>query len=71
MSELEKLIFLADMVEEERRYDGVERLRALFWEGENLDECLALALKETLAFLEKKGGEIYPLTSLACEYYNN
>lgn len=69
MSELEKLVFLADMVEEERCYDGVERIRELFWKGENLDECLALALKETLAFLEKKGGEVYPLTALAYEYY--
>ena len=71
MSELEKLIFLADMVEEERRYDGVDRLRSSFWEGENLDECLAVALRETLIFLEKKGGEIYPLTKSAYEYYKN
>lgn len=69
MSELEKLVFLADMVEEERRYEGVERIRELFWKGDNLDECLALALKETLLFLEKKGGEVYPLTRLAYEYY--
>lgn len=69
MSELEKLVFLADMVEEERNYDGVEKIRELFWKGENLDGCLALALKETLLFLEKKGGDVYPLTRLAYEYY--
>ena len=69
MSELEKLIFLADMVEEERSYDGVEDLRTLFWDGDNLDECLERALKETVAFLQKKGADIYPLTLEAYAYY--
>ena len=70
MSDLEKLIFLADMVEPARNYEGVETLRKLFWQGQGLDECLKLALTETLEFLKRKGGEIYPLTALACEYYN-
>lgn len=65
MSELEKLIFLADMVEEERAYDGVEEIRALFWAKKGvgaLDECLKLALKETIAYLKAKGDSVYPLT---------
>ncbi len=69
MSELEKLIFLADMLEEERSYEGVDKLRKLFWEKEGLDECLKTALFETIKFLEKKGGDIYPLTLKAYEYY--
>ncbi len=69
MSELEKLIFLADMLEEERSYEGVDALRTLFWRGQSLDECLTTALFETLKFLEKKGGEIYSLTRAAYEYY--
>ena len=69
MTELEKLIFLADMVEEERVYAGVEALRTLFWTGSNLDECLQRALKETVAYLQKKGAEIYPLTLRALAYY--
>ena len=68
MSALEKLIFLADMLEEERRYDVVDILRGLFFE-KGLDECLERALLETLLFLEKKGGEIYPLTKQAYEFY--
>ncbi len=67
MGELEKLIFLADMVEEGRSYDGVDLLRALFWK--DLDECLTLALKESILFIEKKGGEVYPLTLAAYEFY--
>ncbi len=72
MSVLEKLIFLADMVEEERSYDVVEQIRAEFWRKgeENLDNCLRLALNETVAFLKRKNAYVYPLTELACAYYN-
>ena len=69
MGETEKLIFLADMLEAARSYEGVDELRALFFKGENLDECLTEALKQTLIFLQKKGGEIYPLTSAAYAFY--
>ena len=68
MSALEKLIFLADMLEEERQYDVVDILRGLFF-TKGLDKCLERALLETLLFLEKKGGEIYPLTKQAYEFY--
>ena len=72
MSELEKLIFLADMVESGRDFDGVERLRELFWAKKGagaLDECLKEALRQTIAHLQKKGAEIYPLTLQAYEFY--
>jgi nicotinate-nucleotide adenylyltransferase len=65
MSELEKLIFLADMVEDERAYEGVETIRELFWQKKGagaLDECLRCALKETIEYLKNKGDSVYPLT---------
>ena len=68
MTELGKLIFLADMVEEERHYDGVEKIRLAFY-TQPLDVALTLALRETVGFLQKKGAEIYPLTLLALDYY--
>ena len=68
MSELEKLIFLADMLEEERHYDGVEELRALFWAREGLDACLTEALYQTLQFIKNKKEKMYPLTEAAYEY---
>ena len=71
MSEMEKLIFLSDMLEEERRYTGVDEVRALFWDKDGLDKCLAEALYQTLLFLESKGGEIYPLTRAAYEFYKD
>ncbi len=67
MTELGKLIFLADMVEEERAYDGVEKIRSAFY-TKSLDEALTLALQETVEFLRKKGAEIYPLTLSALKY---
>ena len=68
MTELGKLIFLADMVEDERQYDGVDKIRFAFY-NQSLDEALTLALKETVEFLQKKEAEVYPLTISALKYY--
>ena len=68
MGDIEKLIFLADMLESERIYEGVDELRTLFWKGDDLDECLEEALYQTLLFLENKKSEIYPLTKSAYEF---
>lgn len=69
MSELEKLVFLADMVEEERSYDGVDILRKLFWIESGLDACLLEALSQTLQFLRVNDRPVYALTEQAYEYY--
>ena len=70
MTTLGKLIFLADMLEEERGFAGVEALRALFWKDKrSVDECLAEALAQSVRFLNEKGADIYPLTLQAYEYY--
>ncbi|MBE7084973.1 MAG: nicotinate (nicotinamide) nucleotide adenylyltransferase [Clostridiales bacterium] len=78
MDVLGALIFLADMVEEGRSYDGVEILRKLYWKEtpkENsrkyLFECLKEALRQTVAYLEESGKEVYPLTKRAYEFYKN
>jgi nicotinate-nucleotide adenylyltransferase len=70
MSALEKLTFLADMLEEERVYEGVEGLREAF-ERKSPNAALGRALQETVGFLEKKGVAVYPLTRKALEYYEN
>ena len=76
MSLLGKLIFLADMVEYGRHFDGVERLRALFWENDRslpvekrLDTCLKEALSQTVAHVQASGKTVYPLTVKAKEFY--
>ena len=67
MSALEKLIFLADMLEPGRDFPGIRRLRKLF--AESLDACMYRSLKEEIKHLKKGKGSIYPLTFRAYEYY--
>lgn len=76
MSLLTKLIFLADMVESGRDFDGVEHLRTLFWGNDSsipiekrLDACLREALAHTVQYLQSSGKTVYPLTLQAKEYY--
>ena len=68
MSTLEKLLYLADLLEEGRTFRGVEELRALFWE--DLDACLARSLKEQVEYLKSTGKPVYPLTLQAERYYS-
>lgn len=63
MSELEKLIYLADLLEPERIYPGVEALRGLFWK--DLDACLIRALKEQIEYLRGEKKPVYSLTEEA------
>ena len=70
MSALERLIFLADMLEYGRDYDVVEKLRALFWDKkDDLTVCMAVALKESLRFIKEKDAPVYELTVDAEKYY--
>ena len=67
MSALEKLIFLADMLEEGRAYKEVDELRQAFF-TRGLDEGLTLALLRSLEFLKEKGQSVYPLTQKAYDF---
>lgn len=67
MSPLDKLIFLADLVEDERSYPGVELLRQLFWK--DIDECLLKSLQDTVEYLTRTGQPIYEKTLSAKDYY--
>ncbi len=78
ISILGALIFLADMVEEERSYEGVEVLRSLFWKEvpkrdaqTALFRCLEEALRRTVEYLEEKKERVYPLTKRAYAFYKN
>ncbi|MDE6597799.1 MAG: nicotinate (nicotinamide) nucleotide adenylyltransferase [Clostridia bacterium] len=67
MSPLAKLLYLCDMLEEGRTFDGVERLREIFYE--DIDKCLLACLEHQLKYLKKSGEEIYPLTRQAYNFY--
>ena len=68
MSLLGKLIFVADMVEEDRDYDGVEYLRSLY-EKDDFEFCFRECLREEMLHLKNKGQKIYAETISAYEYY--
>lgn len=70
MSTLSKLIFVADMVEEGRTYDGVEQLRELY-EKDDFELCFRECLKEEFLHLINKRQNIYVKTIEAFDYYAN
>ena len=69
MSDLEKVIYLADMLSEERNYPEKEPLLALAWE--NLDVAMEQALKDSINWLKEKGGAIDTDSYEALEYFIN
>lgn len=58
MNVLEKIIYVADYMEPNRDFPGVERLRELAFT--DLDEALRLGLTMTLDLLKKQGSEVSP-----------
>jgi len=58
MNLLEKIIYVADYMEPNRNFSGVEKLRSLAFS--NIDEALKLGLEMTLALLKEQGREISP-----------
>ena len=60
MTVLEKVIYLADYIEPNRQFPGVEEVRELA--KESLDQALMKSLQNTMMFLMKKNQAIYPDT---------
>lgn len=65
MNVLEKIIYVADYMEPNRAFPGVERLRHLAYT--DLDEALRWGLENTLAMLKQQGSEISPASIEALE----
>lgn len=63
MSELEKIIFLADYIEPGRSFPGVDAVREEA--QDSIDVACKLALSNTIGFLLSKNQKIYPDTFLA------
>ena len=66
MSQIEKIVCLADYIEPSRVYPYVEQLRAKA--KEDLNCALLLAFTSTIEYLEEKNEAIYPLTLDARNY---
>ncbi len=60
MTKLEKLIYLADSIEPNRNYRGVESLRKLAFE--DLDQAVLQACENTLLYEINKSSLIHPMT---------
>lgn len=69
MTALGKLIFVADMVEDGRTYDGVDILRAAYYSDSGIDECFNVCLAEVVRFLTAENEYIYKETLNAYDYY--
>ena len=66
MSDLEKLIFLSDLLEEGRNFPQIEKLRESF--SHSLNEGMKSALGHQLEYLKSTGEPIYTLTQKAYDY---
>lgn len=66
MTTLEKVVFLADYIEPNRSFPGVEEVREAA--KNSLDKAIVLALQNTIRFLLSKNQLIYPQT---VETYND
>ncbi|WP_315108551.1 bis(5'-nucleosyl)-tetraphosphatase (symmetrical) YqeK [Clostridium intestinale] len=66
MTLLEKIIYIADYIEPNRVYPGVEELRKLTFE--DLDKGVIVGLNNTINYILKQGGLIHPNTVEARNY---
>lgn len=68
MSDLEKVVYLADVIEAGRTYEGLEPLRKLAYR--DLDGAMLMALEMSLSHLVEKGKTIDPDTISARDHFN-
>lgn len=57
MSLLEKIVYIADLIEPGRDFEGVEKIRDLAYK--DIDECLLYAIDHTLKYVLDKGKLIH------------
>lgn len=67
MTLLEKIIYMADYIEPNRDFPGVDKLRKLAYE--DLDAAMVLGLKMSLEDIRSYGAEPYEVTVSAHEWY--
>ena len=67
MSDLEKLIYLADFIEPDRRFSGVHKIREVAYE--NLDKAMLMALEQTIGHILGSKRLLHPDTVHARNYF--
>lgn len=68
MTTLEKIVFLADLLEKDRTFPGVEILRSAV--EKDFEKGFYLSVNELYKFLSADGKEVYYLTKECRDYYN-
>ncbi len=68
MDILEKIVYMADIIEVGRNYDGVDELRELTMSG-NINEALLISFDYSIEKMLKKKKTIHPTTVHARNYY--
>ena len=69
MNTLEKIIYIADYMEPNRCFPGVEKLRALAYS--DLDAAMFCGLDQSITLLRKQGRVIDPDSLAGWEYYGS
>lgn len=67
MTVLEKVVFMADYIEPNRDFEGIEEIRALAYE--DIDQAIVKAIDSTLTHLMKTNKKIYYKTVLTRNFY--
>jgi nicotinate-nucleotide adenylyltransferase len=67
MNLLEKILYLADMIEPNRDYPGVERIRTFAYQ--DLDAAMAEALSQSVASIRQRKLSVYKDTMEAYRWY--
>ena len=68
MNTLEKIIYVADYMEPNRDFPGVEKLREMAFT--DMDKALRLGLEMTLEHLKRQGSEVSPESREALVWLN-
>lgn len=69
MSRLEKIIYVADMIEDNRSFDGVERLREIA--KQDIDRAVYECAKMTIEFNEKNNHRVHPMAYKVLKAFEN
>lgn len=69
MTDADVLLYLADMLEEDRNFTGIEQLRILFYK--DLTKCITRALEMQVDYLIYRGAPVYHKTLDAYKFFKD
>ena len=66
MSLLEKIVYIADLIEPGRDFEGIDEIRVLAYK--DIDEAMLHSLRQIMEFVKCKGFSLHPCSVEAYEY---